>query len=82
MGKYYNSELTEKLLELKEKISGKTSQLERCKGKLSIHKEALSKQGYKNVEEAKKALIKIKKELEIKEQNIENKIEILENKIQ
>lgn len=82
MGKYYNSELTEKLLELKEKISEKISQLERCKGKLSIHKEVLLKQGYENIEEAKKALIKIKKELEIKEQDIEDKIKILEKKIQ
>jgi len=81
MENFYNSDLIEKLSELKETISEKTLELERSKGKLLLHKETLSKQGFKNVKEAKRSILKTKKELKEKKKNLNNEILNLERKL-
>lgn len=81
MENFYNSDLIEKLSELKETISEKTLELERSKGKLILHKEILFKCGYKNINSAKKDISKIKKNLKEKKKNLNREILNLERKL-
>lgn len=77
-----NISLSEKLIELKEKITEKTSEIDKSKGKLSMLQDNLKKIGFKNIEQAKIELKKIHGNLENKRESFSLKVKNLERRIE
>ena len=73
--------LSEKLVELKEKIAQKASEIDRSKGKLSMLHDDLKKMGFKDIQSAKIKLKDIQTNLHNKQFIFKRKIVKLENMI-
>ena len=77
-----NVSLSEKLIELKEKIAERISEIDKSKGKLSMLQDNLKKIGFKNIEQAKIELKKIHDDLENKRGFFNLRIKNLERRIE
>ena len=77
-----NISFSEKLVKLKEKITERTSEIDRSKGRLSILQDSLKKLGFKNIDQAKAGLKKIQISLKEKMKSFSLQVENLERRIE
>lgn len=77
-----NVSFSEKLIKLKEKITEKTSEIDKSKGRLSMLQDNLKKIGYKNIDQAKNELKEMRSDLEKRTKSFEIEIKKLERKIE
>lgn len=77
-----NESFSKKLIDLKEKIAERSSEIDKSKGKLSMLQDNLKKIGFKNIEQTKVGLKKIQVDLKEKMESFNLQVKALERRVE
>ena len=77
-----NESFSKILVNLKEKITERASEIDKSEGRLSMLQDSLKKMGFKNIEQAKIELKKIHGNLENKRESFNLQVKNLERRVE